>query len=487
MTEPPPRKHGNDTHKALRGSLWTLGGYGSAQLLRLVSNLVLARLLFPEAFGLMALVNVFMQGLQMFSDIGIGPGIIQNKAGATPGFLRAAWTLQVLRGVALWLVTLLCAWPVARFFAASNPDAIQLARLLPVAGLTAVIGGFTSTSVFTLNRKLAMARVTLLEFIPQIVSLVVMIAWGWMNRSVWALVAGGLAYSVVRLLLSHLWNDGPRDGFSWDPAARRELLHFGRWIFLSTVVSFLATHLDRILLGRLLSMAELGLYSIGMTLARVAIHTATRLSSAVLFPLLARRQDDPPRLVRSCLKARQAVLWASGAICTAFAVFAPFFFNTLYDARYSAAGPISRWLALYTWSQVLLVSMDRIPLALGAPRVLFISSCVTTAGMLLAVLGYHFWSLPGFIVGMTGANLAAHIYLILRLPTGRLAMTTQTILATAAGLAYALPAIGLCQAVTSAGWPMWVKALAVCAISGLPCLVAAAQVWRQVRGGTRAA
>jgi hypothetical protein len=85
-------------HTAMRGSFWTLGGYGISQVIRLLSSLILARLLFPEAFGLMALVNVFMQGLEMLSDIGLGPSIIQNKRGTEPKFLRTAWTLQILRG-----------------------------------------------------------------------------------------------------------------------------------------------------------------------------------------------------------------------------------------------------------------------------------------------------------------------------------------------------------------------------------------------------
>lgn len=483
MTEAIPRKHGDDTQKALRGSVWTLGGYGGSQILRLVSNLVLARLLFPEAFGLMALVNVFMQGLQMFSDIGIGPSIIQSKSGNRLEFLRAAWTVQVIRGFALWGVTLLVAYPVARFFAAENPDAMSLAVLLPVAGLTALIGGFTSTSVFTLNRKLAMARMTLLDLVPQAVSLCVMIASALFQRSVWALVWGGLAYSLVRLYLSHRWNEGFRDGFGWDAGSRRELLRFGRWIFLSTIVSFLATHLDRILLGRMLTMAELGLYSIGMTFARVAINTASRLGSTILFPLLSRRQDDPVRLIRSCLKARRAILWASGAVCAAFAIGAPFFFDTLYDPRYQQAGIISRWLALYTWAFVLMASMDRIPLALGKPRRLFEANVITTVSMLAAVAGYRLYALPGFIIGMSLSNVLSHAYLVWSLPSGRLEMVLQSVFATLGLALYAGPAMALLNAVQGR-LPAWAYGVCVFTAAAVPCALAAGFVRAQVRKKT---
>ncbi|MFN3500356.1 MAG: oligosaccharide flippase family protein, partial [Pannonibacter indicus] len=75
----------------MRGTAISLAGTGGQQLLRLASNLALTRLLFPEAFGLMALIQTFMVGLQMFSDIGIRPSIIQNKRGEEADFLNTAW------------------------------------------------------------------------------------------------------------------------------------------------------------------------------------------------------------------------------------------------------------------------------------------------------------------------------------------------------------------------------------------------------------
>jgi len=302
-----------------------------------------------------------------------------------------------------------------------------------------------------------------------------MVAWGLCWRSVWALVAGGLVYSLVRVVMSHLWNAGPRDGFGWDAEALRDLVGFGRWVFLSTLVSFLATHLDRILLGRLLTMADLGLYSIGMTFARVAIHTATRLGSTVLFPLLSRRQDDPERLIRSCLKARRAILWASGAICTAFALGAPFFFETLYDARYRGAGSVSRWLAIYTWSHVLIASMDRVPLALGFPRTLFVSNVIATAAMALAAVGYRFAGLPGFILGMTSANVLAQGYLVWRLPVGRAAMMGQSLSATVGFGLYALAGIAFLQAV-AVRLPWWQNGALTGLLAFVPLALAAWQI-----------
>jgi O-antigen/teichoic acid export membrane protein len=480
MTPPAPHKSRHtDRQMAVRGSAWTLLGYGGSQILRLAGNLVLARLLVPEAFGIMALVNVFLQGLAMFSDVGIGPSIVQNKQGASPAFLRTAWTIQVVRGFGLGLATLLLAPLVAGFFAAKNPEAMLLASILPVVALAPVLEGFASTSLFTLNRKLRLGKITLVELLAQAAMLAGTLAWAWFQPSVWALVFGGLVRSATKVAASHALNRETPDGFGWDAAARRELLHFGRWVFLGTIATFLATHLDRILLGRLLSMGELGLYSIGMTFARVAIHTATRLSATVVFPLLAKRRDDPAGMVRACIQARAAVLWARGAVCVAFAVAAPFFFRTLYTDRYAGAGDISRWLALHVWAYVLLVSMNRLHLALGQPRVNFVANVVATVSLLLAVVGYRIAHLPGFIVGMACADLLAHLYLSLRLPSGRARMLRQSALATALVFACAAPAMGFAN--RFAGAPWWTEGPAVAVAAALPLLVAAVQVRRLLR------
>ena len=125
--------------RALRSSMLTVGGFGAAQVMRLASNLILTRLLFPEAFGLMALVSVFMMGLQQFSDVGVTPAILQSRRGDERDFLNTAWTIQAVRGAGLWLLACALAWPMAWIY-----DEPQLLHLLPVASLTiASIGGHT--------------------------------------------------------------------------------------------------------------------------------------------------------------------------------------------------------------------------------------------------------------------------------------------------------------------------------------------------------
>ena len=197
--------------KLARGSLWALVGHGGAQLLRLGGNLVLWRLLYAEAFGLMAIVNVFMQGLAMFSDVGIGPSIIQNRRGDERVFLDTAWTIQALRGFALFGVAVVLAIPVANFY--HQPE---LASLIPVVAFGSILAGFNSTSLFTVTRRIALGRLTLVDLVSQAIGLAAMVVVALATKSIWALVVGGLVYNAARLALSHVVLPGPRNQLRWD-------------------------------------------------------------------------------------------------------------------------------------------------------------------------------------------------------------------------------------------------------------------------------
>jgi len=474
-------------HKqALSGSVWTIVGYGTSQVIRLGSNLILAYLLFPAAFGIMSLVAVVMQGLQMFSDVGIGPSIIQNKRGEEPAFLRTAFTIQIVRGFLLWGVSGLLAWPAAEFFGKTDPLGRELLYILPVVGISAAIGGFTSTCVFTLNRRMQFAKITLLELIPQIIALAVQIVWAKFYPTVWALVGGWILATALKTALSHWFNRPQRDRIGWDRESAREFMHFGGWIFLSTIMAFLAGSLDRLALGRLLSLSELGLYSISLNFARVGVEVANRLANTVLFPILSRHQDDPKVLVRKSLKARGLVLLAGGALVSAFAVFAPVFFEQLYDKRYAGAGPISQWITIYIWSLIVLSSMERVPLALGHAKALFVSNLIVTCGYGFAVPGYRLFGLQGFILGLAVAVLLAHLILLMWIPTGRAAMLAQTFgYSTAFGL-YTAGAIWI-TGFFEHRWGMWADVGISVSAAVIPCIASAGLVFLRLKQMRKAA
>ncbi len=341
--------------------MWVFAGEWTHYALRLGGNLILTRLLFPEAFGLMSLVQVFLMGLEMFSDIGIVPSIIQNKQGDDPEFLNTAWTIQVGRGFLLWIFSCLIALPAANFY--KEP---MLGQLLPISGTTALIAGFKSTKLATANRKLTLGKLTILELGTYALGLLATISWAWISPSVWALVGGGIVTVLVETILSHLLLEGAPNRFCWNQEAFRSLQQFGRWIFVSTALTFLAGQGDRLLLGRLMDVHFLGIYTIAITLARLVNQLIMKLGDKVLFPSYSEIFRERPEELRSVLrKTRLGLIGAAWSASLFLIVFGDKLIGLLYDDRYKAAGWMLQLLSIDTLVGILALTYDNVLLALG--------------------------------------------------------------------------------------------------------------------------
>jgi O-antigen/teichoic acid export membrane protein len=398
---------------AMRGSIWTMAGYTAGQALRLGSNIVLTRLLFPEVFGQMALVTIFLQGLQMFSDVGIGPAVVQNPRGEDPSFLRTAWTIQAGRGLVLWLGACLISVPVSKLY--GQP---LLAWLIPAAGFAAVLSGFESTSMHTLQRHLRLERLTLVELAGQAVSVVASVLLAVADRSlygpnhpgaVWAVVWGGLAGSATRLALSHLALPGIRHRFRLEPEAMRTLFHFGRWIFVSTILTFLAGQSDRLVFGKLIPLDLFGVYGIAALLAALPTQAVLKLGGSVAFPAYSRLAAGEG-LGGAFGRVRLPLLLGGATLVSGLIGCGPLLVGILYDRRYAAAGWILQFLSAMAWFQILESTTGAALLALGRVRWVAAGSAAKLAGMVVLIpLGFRLGGFPGALAGLVLSEVVKYL------------------------------------------------------------------------------
>ncbi len=347
--------------KMISASTWTLVGQGMAHAIRLGSNLVLTRLLFPKAFGLMALIQICVQGLEMFSDIGLRGSIVHDERGDDPAYLNTAWTIQVIRGVALWVCVCVLAWPVSVFY-----EAPELLYMMPVVGLYTLILGFGSTAQYTLIRHVEPGKKVTLDLISQVVALTVMIVWAFLYPSVWALVGGVLSRAVTTAVLSHFMIADYRNRFGFDREAWRSLIRFGRWIFISTAFTFVLLQGDRLVLGKLLSVEEFGVYSIAVLLSGFVLLTLRSLSNQVLFPvykLLFKR--DLAHCRDKIFRVRWVLLSAALPIVWTMLILGQDIVRFFYDERYWEAGWMLQILAAGTAVSVVSITTERVLLAKG--------------------------------------------------------------------------------------------------------------------------
>lgn len=391
--------------RAMRGSAWVILGFGAAQIIRLASNLILTRLLFPEAFGLMALVTVFTVGLTMFSDVGIGPSIARSPRGDDPDYLNTAWTIQVFRGFGLWMVAILLAWPVSVFY-----DEPQLAVLLPISGAALFIAGFDPTRIETANRHLLMGRITLLDLGSQIVGIVAMTLLALWWQSVMALVVGNLVSVTVRLVASNIYLPGDRNRFRWEKEAASDLITYGKWIFLSTVFGFFSLQGDRAILGKYFSLAMLGVYNIGYFMASFPMLLGHNITGRLLIPIY--REKPPGASAENFAKLRKmrfALTTGLMFLVLLMAFIGQPLIGFLYDARYVDAGAIVVLLACFQIPMVIGMSYDQAALAAGDSRGFFVVSAIkATLRIGLLLVGASGWGLLGALIGLIVAGVLSY-------------------------------------------------------------------------------
>jgi O-antigen/teichoic acid export membrane protein len=396
--------------RATTSTFWTVGGLAAANVVRLISNFVLAYLLIKEEFGLSGLIAVFVMGLGMFSDVGIGPSIVHSKRGEEVRFLDTAWTIQVLRGFALWGVACLVARPYADFFERTDPLYADFDRLIPVAALMTVIQGFNSTRIFTAERNLALAKKIQGDLFGQVMAVIVMISWALVSPTVWALIACTLTQSFCVMVWSHTMIPGERNRFAFDRDCAAELFGFGRWIFVSTLITFFAMQIDRLLIGTELSAGDNGVYTVAMGITNIPQYLLGVLTGTVIFPLLAQYRRERPEVLAEKFRSQRVTLLI-GALVMGLGVgllSRPFFL--LYRTQYHDAGWIAGLFMVPTWFFLLTVTSDRALLALGRPKALALSNLAAFGGKLLGgYWGYRLGGVPGFLFGLSLGTVLCHL------------------------------------------------------------------------------
>ena len=384
-----------------------LGGYVFAQLLRLGSNLLLTRLLFPEAFGLAALVSIFVLGLSMLSDAGFEQSIVQNIKGETPEFLNTAWTMGIIRGFVLYAIACVCAGPMAAIY--GEPI---LAQLIPFAAFSLVLGGFDATSLFIARRRLDVLPLIRIDLTSQVTALVVVLAWVSYHPTIWALVFSGLIASLIRMVSSHFLIYGVRNRLTIDIDAAWEIFHFGKWIFGSTALTFLSMQADRLLIGGFIGPSTLGIYSIAVFIGEAARNAVAKINSGILFPVLSSVARDArsslgATFYNARLKTDLLGLFPIGALT----VLAPFVIQILYDERYHAAGWMLQLLCIKVAMSIIIETIQSCLFSMGETKQGFIQNIIRSTTLAIGIpIGWLTGGLEGLIVAVALSEVPVIFY-----------------------------------------------------------------------------
>lgn len=402
------------SRRVLNASAWTIAGHGLSMVLRFASNLVLTRLLVPEMFGLMAIGMILINGLTMFSDLGLDQSIVRSKRGNDPHFLNTAWSVQILRGGLLWSVGILISFAALAVNSSgySAENSVYGNPTLPyvIAALSfgALIAGFNSTKYAQAGRSLALGRVTQMEIASQVAGLICMFAWIAFDRSIWALVAGATSTTVVRMTMTHVWLPGTPNRWHWDRSALHEIVGFGKWVFLSSLLGFLLMNGDRLLLGGLIDAHALGVYSIAFTMFSLIEQIMTRVIGAAAYPAFSEIwRERPHDLKQGYYKFHAIIAGAAYFISGVLIMASPALIRVLYDYRYADAGWMLQILAVGLLATPLQISVQCY-MARGMPEIYSRVLTIRLIALVVALpLGFHFLGLPGAVCGIVFSQFVA--------------------------------------------------------------------------------
>lgn len=414
---------------SIRWAVWAIAASVPSLLLRVF----LARLLSPEVFGFMAWVNGLLAIAYTISDIGLDLSIIQSKRGDEQVFLNTAWTIQVVRGVVLWLCCCLIAWPVAQLY-----ESPQFLWLLPVVGLSTLISGFKSTAIYTLRRHMKFGILAIFKLGVQAVSLTVMIVGASLNPTIWAVVFGSIVSAVIEVVWSHRLVPQLPNRIVWERRAVSDFFSFGKWILIAAVALFLFERLDTFILARQISLARLisvnllG-YGIASTLASKSIGLFTGFSWAVLFPFFSRQAElSRDRLRSKIMQPRWLLLLAGAAFLTVVIGFGDLLVFTLFSERYAQAAWIVSILFLGLWPVLLSETINPLLFAVGQPRYAAFGRFLQLIFLLIGLLlGFSLAGLVGAVIAVALSSLPFYGAIIYGLQQERLIVIKQDVRATA--------------------------------------------------------
>jgi len=291
-------------HKVRAGGFWVF-------LLRIVDRafgivkiVVTARLLSPEEFGLFGVALLAVTICETFTQSGFEGALIQKKEDVK-GYLDTAWTIQVVRGVALFLL-LFCLSPVvASFF--KTPHVSQLVRVIAVSQL---VIGFRNIGVIYFAKELDFGRQFVFQFVPSCIDLMVSMVLLFTFKNVWALVIALLVRHTLTTAWSFVMHDyRPSLRVDWDKA--RDLFTFGKWALGSGVLYFLLTQGDDLLVGKVLGAGVLGLYLMAYKISNIPTTEITNVISYVTFPAFSKLQHEPVKLRRAYLQVLKVIMFTT--------------------------------------------------------------------------------------------------------------------------------------------------------------------------------
>jgi O-antigen/teichoic acid export membrane protein len=396
--------------RTARGVVWVTSARLATQLFQFIASLVLARLLSPSAYGLVAIVWTFTGFAFLFNDLGIGAALVQSKS-ITEADASTAFFVNATVGVVLTLLVLALSGPLSAVM--HQP---QVAGLLALASLAFTLS-VTTVPTAMLERRMKFHAVAAIDFGTMVLGLAASISAAALGLGAKSLVVGPLVTIAASSALSFLVA-------GWVPRAMptresaRKLFAFGKHVTGFNVINYWARNGDNLLLGRFVGPHELGLYSRAYMLMLMPVTQVTGVLGRVLLPVFSAVQDDPARLRSAVLRVSRASGVVFFPLVLGLAATAHNFVLVAFGDRWRGAIPLVAILAISAAPQIMGALSGLLSQAVGKPRLLSTWGNLSSLSVIVAILIGLPWGALGVSIAFAGR---AYLGLPLSLAPSRIA------------------------------------------------------------------
>ncbi len=399
-------------HRIATGATWIVLQRLAVRVIGLVSTIILARLLVPEDFGLIALATTMLAVLETLLELGFDLALIQKQSCDRAQY-DTAWTLSIARGVLTALLFVAAAYPLADFY--NEP------RLAPVVlwlAAVAVMSGFQNIGIVEFRMELQFEREFRLLVISKIAAFVVTLALAWYWRDYRALVAGILTGKAVNFILSYTMHPyRPRLSLK----GVTPFLHFSKWLLLNNMIVLIRQRMDTFVVGKMSSAGALGHYAVAYEISNLATTELIWPISRALFPGFAKMQGNPARLADGFVASLGIMFFLGAPLAVGVGLVAEHIVRIFLGAPWMPAVPLIQVLSLYGFLNLPMANGQAIYLAIGRPDLITWRGLPSVLVLPPALIGgVHFMGPVGAAWGLVlsaAVGLVVHFWLIRRLLT----------------------------------------------------------------------
>ncbi|MBY0564331.1 MAG: lipopolysaccharide biosynthesis protein [Hyphomonadaceae bacterium] len=369
-----------------KGVVWTAGARIAVNIIGLVSTLLMARLLTPADFGLVALATSSFAIVGALTQMSLAAALIQHPSPEREHF-DTAWTLNLCRGLLVSGILALAAEPLAAFYR----DDRLVAIIYALSGVT-VLSSMSNPKLVEFNRRLSFTQDFIAAVPAKLAGFLVGIGIAIAYQTYWALVIGSIASQVLSVLISYvLIPYRPRVSF----AHTRDLFSFSIWLVMGSAVSAVSQRADQVIVGRALGTHDLGQYNVGENLASLPVQESTAPLTAVLFPAFSRLQSDPPRLRAAFVRAQRLMFAVGLPVGVGLALIAEPLVMLVLGPQWSQAIIVVQVLSTILALNSLSSTFTGAAMALKRTRMIFQRDFAVPFYRIPLILGGLFWG--GFV------------------------------------------------------------------------------------------